>query len=157
MKQIPLTQGKFAIVDDEDFEYLNQWKWTAQKKPNGFYAYRTAGKPRKRIFMHALLVSVPEGMQCDHKNLDTLDNQKKNLRIATRSQNMANRRVPYNKTGERCIQKRNSGYQVKIKKDNKWAYTKSFLTLEGAIKARNVMIELIHGEFARKHIGQERK
>ena len=55
MKQIPLTQGKFALVDDEDFEYLNQFKWCALKRPHTFYAVRNLpnGKGKQKLIgMH---------------------------------------------------------------------------------------------------------
>lgn len=58
MKEIQLTQGMVALVDDEDFEYLNNWKWCADKSINTFYARRTQHipKPKQRIKMHRLIL-----------------------------------------------------------------------------------------------------
>ena len=66
MKTISLTQDKYAIVDDEDFERLNQWKWRCQKYHSGFRAVRTSSlleTPKKRIaiLMHRLIMSARRG------------------------------------------------------------------------------------------------
>lgn len=98
MKRIPLSRGQFAIVDDSDFDWLSQWKWMARWDTKGkcFYAIRTAYSPRKYcIWMHRLILGLEFGDQRrgDHKNPSkTLDNRRRNLRIATHRQNCANRR-----------------------------------------------------------------
>lgn len=92
MKTIPLTRGCVAIVDDEDYEFLAQWKWYALKQPNTYYAardIRVNGK-KKTVWMHRLINNTPDGFLTDHKNGDGLDNQKTNLRTATHQQNMFN-------------------------------------------------------------------
>lgn len=95
MRKIQLTQGKFALVDDEDFEYLMQWKWHAQRRPKGyyevFYACRSIAN-NGHIYMHRDLMKTQEGMICDHVDHDTLNNQKSNLRNCTHSENLRNRR-----------------------------------------------------------------
>ena len=97
MKLIALTQGQFAKVDDEDFDNLSRVRWCAQysKNSDSFYAKsrssRTLGKP-KTIYLHRLIMGFPEGMKVDHKNGDTLDCQKSNLRICTNSENLMNRK-----------------------------------------------------------------
>lgn len=86
---IPLTQGKFAIVDAEDYERLSEHKWCVQRKKGGrFYAVRRAGG--KIIRMHREIMNAPPGMVCDHKNHNTLDNRKSNLRTCTQAQNIYN-------------------------------------------------------------------
>lgn len=94
MKEIPLTQGKVALVDDEDFELLNQLNWYAYKNKTGnYYAVRNysaeKGK-RKIILMHREIMDAPKGIQVDHRNGDGLYNQKENLRLATHQQNSFN-------------------------------------------------------------------
>ncbi|KKM14674.1 hypothetical protein LCGC14_1703720, partial [marine sediment metagenome] len=92
MKRIPLTQGKFAIVDDDIFDYLSQWKWYAQKDRNTFYALRNVvvkGKA-KTIRMHRQILNSKKGQQTDHLNGNGLDNRRCNLRICTRSQQAMN-------------------------------------------------------------------
>ncbi len=94
MKRIPLTQGKFAIVDDEDFEWLNQWEWCAIRDHRTFYAMRTDRTSGRKvnIRMHRLILNVPKGKMTDHKNRKGCDNRRFNLRICTYSQNAFNRR-----------------------------------------------------------------
>lgn len=74
-----------ALVDDADFEWLNQFKWYA-KGPEGRYVYAVTGSEKTR--MHRLI--LPEVVLVDHQNRDTLDNRRENLRPATRTDNGAN-------------------------------------------------------------------
>lgn len=94
MKKIPLTQGKFALVDDKDYEYLMQWKWYAGKSGNVYYASRDKAMDgaQKRVLMHREIVRPEESEEVDHISHDTLDNQRRNLRICTHRQNSMNRR-----------------------------------------------------------------
>jgi len=89
MKEIQLTQNKVALVDDEDFEYLNQFKWCAAKLSGIFYAVRNAPRDGKRYmyFMHRVIMQTPDGMQTDHKSGETLDNRRCNLRVCSVMQN----------------------------------------------------------------------
>lgn len=94
MKRIPLTQGLFAIVDDEDFEWLNQWKWSAFKSRYSYYAQRNQGprKKQKTILMHRQILNAQKGQITDHKEHNGLDNRKENIRICTPRQNSQNSR-----------------------------------------------------------------
>ena len=75
------------MVDDEDFEYLNQWKWFY----DGLYASRMIG--RSRIRMHRVIMKTVEGMETDHINHNSLDNRKENLRICTHAENLRNQNI----------------------------------------------------------------
>lgn len=87
---IPLSRGKAAIVDP-DFAYLADYKWICQK--NGYAARDVGGrKNKKRIYMHRLIMNAQKGEIVDHKNHDTLDNRKINLRICTQVGNGANQK-----------------------------------------------------------------
>lgn len=97
MKTIPLTKGKFAIVNTYDYEFLMQWKWHVCEGHNTDYAMRNSKpdpitKKRHHIMMHRVLADTPDGMDTDHKNGNGLDNRRRNLRTCSRSQNMHNRR-----------------------------------------------------------------
>jgi hypothetical protein len=95
MKRISLTQGKYALVDDSDYEWLNQYKWYAIKDYNTWYAVRHITKPDGKqtlISMHRFILGLEYGdlREGDHKNHNGLDNRQDNLRICTGSQNQYN-------------------------------------------------------------------
>jgi len=103
VKKIPLTQGQYALVNDEYFEFLNQWKWHAanHKRLRGYYAKSSqstngTGCKRKSVMMHRLIMenalgrNLNQGEVIDHMNHDTLDNRRENLRIVSTRQNMQN-------------------------------------------------------------------
>ena len=94
-KQIPLTQGKFTIVDDEDFDLLiSIGKWRANKTGNTFYAKRSVWdketKKKTTLLIHRIILRAKEGICIDHINHDGLDNRKVNLRICSISENAMN-------------------------------------------------------------------
>jgi len=94
MKELTLTKGKFAIVDDEDFEYLNQWKWSFDDlyAVRGEYLGKVEGKDKyKKIYLHKVINQTPKGLETDHINQNKLDNRRCNLRTVTKSQNNRNR------------------------------------------------------------------
>jgi len=112
MKLIPLTQGKFAKVDDEDYEWLTQWNWYFEKRG---YAGRRSGN--KILKMHREIIKTPDGLFTDHINGDRIDNQKSNLRICTIMQNTHNSRVRKdNLSGYKGVSwcKRERKYHVRI-------------------------------------------
>jgi len=92
MKHIILTQNKVALVDEADYDYLNQWKWCAQRNHQTHYAKRsiriTNGKRRSES-MHRLVLGLQpnKNLQCDHIDGNGLNNQRSNLRICTNQQN----------------------------------------------------------------------
>ncbi|MGD2093527.1 MAG: HNH endonuclease [Phycisphaerales bacterium] len=88
---IVLTQGKYAIVDAEDYERLSRHKWCAGKSKYTFYAHR--GVTGGTIKMHREIMHAPKGMVCDHKNHNGLDNRKSNLRVCTSAQNQYNKKA----------------------------------------------------------------
>ena len=96
MKYIQLTQGKQAVIDDRDYEYLSSWKWCAHSpKPGKWYAVRsqTIGfMKRIQIKMHRLILSAPNGIHVDHINGNGLDNRRDNIRLCNNTQNNYNSR-----------------------------------------------------------------
>jgi hypothetical protein len=94
-RKIPLTQGQFAIVDDDDFEKLAGYKWAAMKNGRNFYASRTVklkdGRHRQvNIQMHRKILNAPKDALVDHINHNGLDNRRANLRFVTSRQNSWN-------------------------------------------------------------------
>jgi len=95
MKKIPLTRGRYAIVDDEDYGWLSRWNWylVAGEGMVGYAHYRPK-KPGPYYYMHRLIAKlmfdIPEGYEVDHINGNSLDNRRSNIRIVTHRQNMLN-------------------------------------------------------------------
>lgn len=90
-REIPLTQGKVALVDAADYETLAQWKWRAERGGHTFYA-GCGGGTYPRMSMHRIIMGDPKGMLVDHINHNGLDNRRSNLRICTRAENGRNRK-----------------------------------------------------------------
>lgn len=95
---IELTKGKFAIVDDELFDYLNQWKWHLTTSGYAARRFNFGYKDAKVVFMHRLIIPVPYLREVDHINGNKLDNRKGNLRVASRTENNKNRKKKRNAT-----------------------------------------------------------
>jgi hypothetical protein len=154
-KEIQLTQGKIALVDDADYEWLNQWKWYAFKNRSGaWYARRfkkTDLRPRVNVFMHRLILNAREGMEVDHANHDTLDNRRENLRECTKSQNMHNAgKNKRNTTGYKGVwwKSTDNQYAAAIKINGKRIYLGRFTDPVKAALAYDEAAKKYHGEFA---------
>ena len=91
MKVIELTQYKFALVDDADYDALAAVKWCAQTRPHTTYAVRWS--EGKVVLMHRVITAAPQGVQVDHINGDGLDNRRDNLRLCSNAENQHNKRV----------------------------------------------------------------
>jgi hypothetical protein len=96
VKTIQLTQGKVALVDDEDYEQLSKHKWHAHKGVSTWYARRNEptgleSPKQRKISMHMLLAGTPPGMETDHVDGDGLNNQRRNLRVADKRMQAHNR------------------------------------------------------------------
>lgn len=120
-KEIPLTQGKVALVDDADYDWLMQWEWCFHMHPGGGYAVRTKKLLNGKwttVPMHRVIMNTPSHLKTDHKNHNTLDNQRSNLRHATGSQNARNQiKSSRGRTSEFkgvSIDKRTGRYVAKI-------------------------------------------
>jgi len=95
MKEIELTQGQVALIDDEDEALVRSYgKWTAFKPLNTFYAQtRIPGDHKKLVLMHRLIMGLTDpSIGCDHRDGNGINNQRENLRVATGSQNQGNQR-----------------------------------------------------------------
>ena len=159
MKKIELTQGKFAMVDDEDFEYLNQYKWFAAKQKYTYYACRKSSKingKRHTIIMHRVIMKLDSNdLIVDHKDHDGLNNMRSNLRLCNKSQNGANSIKSIGLSSKFkgvCWNKEKMKWECKIKVSHKRLFLGYFKTeIEAAISYNNAAI-LHFGEFAELNI-----
>jgi AP2 domain len=161
VKEISLTKGKIAIVDDADYEWLAHRGWFAIKTKWTWYAGRyeedkKTGK-RRLVLMHRAILGLrgfkTDKIEGDHRNHNGLDNRRKNLRIATRLQNAANHRLQKNNTSGHSgvhIYKRTGRWQAYIKVNRKRIHIGFFATREEAVRAREQAAKKYYGEFAPK-------
>lgn len=147
MKEIQLTQGKVALVDDVDYEWLNQWKWSF----NGRYAIRWTVSVHN-MFMHREILSVPQGMDTDHRDGNGLNNQRNNIRICTTMENLWNCKKPItNSSGYKGVwwDKRANKWRASICVNYIPIHLGMFSDLMMAAFAYDEAAVKFHGEFAR--------
>ena len=90
MKQVYLTQGKVALVDDEDYPLVADRRWQAQYNAKAAKWYAACLVKRAKVYMHRLITNCPAGLVVDHENGDGLCNRRHNLRVTTTAFNNAN-------------------------------------------------------------------
>ena len=152
MKQIELTKNKIALVDDEDFDYLNQFKWYAL---NGKYvsrAYTMKNGKQRGLLMHRLIMNAPKEMEIDHINGNGLDNQRDNLRVCKKSENLWNSgKSKNNKSGYKgvCWSKVIKKWRVQIMINGKLIYLGVFKNIKDAAMAYKEASLKYHGKFAK--------
>lgn len=154
MKKIKLTRGQVALVDDEDFESLNKFKWhvRASKNTDNYYAVRH--DKLKMISMARQIQKAPKGLVVDHINGVTLDNQRKNLRICTQSQNMMNRcKYKTNNSGFKGVSwgKASKKWRAQINVSGKKIHLGHFKNKEDAYQAYCGACIKYHGEYANRN------
>lgn len=154
-KEIPLTRGKAALVDAEDYEELSKHNWqfsTTIGYAVGQIRY-SDDKYSEKILMHRYIMGTGEGLHTDHINGDKLDNRKENLRICTPSENFVNRGIckKRNKSGYKGVywSERDKMYQVTMRKNSKTYYVGMYKDIDEAIKMYDFWIVQMWGEYAR--------
>lgn len=158
MKEIQLSQGKVALVDDEDYEAMSKISWRfARQRTGKFYAcssHYVCGK-RKFIWMHRLILNTKNGLDTDHINGDGLDNRRCNLRAVTRAQNSWNKKHCRDSiTGLKGVgvvgqkSKAKTKYMAVIMANGNRHYLGLFPTAELAHKAYCEAAQKLHGEFS---------
>jgi len=156
MKEIPLTRGLVALVDDEDFEQVSQFKWYPHVLPHTTYATRfvkdETGRVKTSQSMHRFLMDASKGVEVDHKNGNGLDNQRGNLRFASKSQNVRNRRCNRkgNKSGFKGVYvEPYNRFRAVIKWEGKNVCIGLFGNAEEAAAAYDQRANDLYGEFAK--------
>lgn len=151
MKFIPLSQGKVAIVDDEDYERVSAFQWYAAKMGKTFYAVRSVyvnGKNRT-IYLHRVILDAPPEMEVDHRDRNGLRCTRDNLRLATKQQNLANRGIRSTAIhGKGVEQTPTQRYRARIKVSGQIIQLGTFATAKEARDAYNIKAVEVFGEFA---------
>ena len=153
MKEIPLTQGKVAIVDDEDFEWLSEFKWHAHRKHRQlsgpqWYARRGRSGPQ----MHRMIMGVTDPkVPVDHRDGDGLNDQRSNLRLSTPGQNACNKKSRGGSSQYKGVywHKRNNKWRSAVMIDRHEKHLGYFEDEIEAAKAYDRAARELHGEFAR--------
>ena len=160
MKRIPLTQGKFAIVDDEDFEELSKYKWRLSKRRITCYAITSIYKASKQTteLMHRIIMKPKDGQWTDHRDGNGLNNIKSNLRLCTSSQNAQNRRALKNTTSKYkgvMWHPRLKKWKAQIYSSVKCIYLGVFADEVEAAKTYDKKAKELFGEFAKFNFNGE--
>ncbi len=154
MKRIDISTPKhpatFVLVDDADFDCLNQWKWCRNTRG---YAVRRDSVSGRVVLMHREILSPPAGVLVDHINGDPLDNQRENMRLCTHAENIRNCKKHRNGATSRfkgvSWNKRDKSFQVSIMFQRKAMNLGSYKSEEDAARAYEAAAHKYHGEFAR--------
>jgi hypothetical protein len=145
---IPLTKGKVAIVDAEDYEWLSKYKWHAVDTGGKFYAYRCRNK--RSISMHRMIMGEPKGKVVDHRDGNSLNNRRSNLRICTAAENQRNRRFTGGVSRYKgvCFVKKLNKWRTEITFDGRQIHIGLFKDEISAGKAYDKKAKELFGEFA---------
>jgi len=161
-RKIKLTQDKFAIVDPEDFETLNQFKWCAAKDYDTYYAIRfarTVNNKKTTVKMHRQIMNAKRTDIVDHHNHEGLDNRKHNLSIVTASQNNANSKRGINRGSSKykgvCRDKSSGKWRAGISYQGKHIHLGMFDDKIEAAKAYDEAAKRYHGEYAVVNFGSK--
>jgi len=151
MIKIELTQGQYALIDDDDLEKVGSgWYAMFVESVGSYYAMRHKGKGLETM-AKAVMAPVPRGLCVDHINHDTLDNRRQNLRIATRAQNQHNKRINKNNTsGYKGVSwsARLNKWQAGIRFKNKNIHIGYYYDPEFAARKYDEKARQLFGEFA---------
>ena len=160
MKRIPLTQGKFAIVDNSDYKWLSEFKWCAIRGYSTFYAVRNIRENGRTImfYMHRVILELKKSdkQQSDHIDGNGLNNRRSNLRICTEQQNAFNRKRREGSSQFKGVywQKEVRKWYAHIKINQKDIYLGGFHKETDAAKAYDAAAIGLFGEFARVNFPQ---
>jgi len=146
-----MKHNKECIIDDEDWERISNITWYVHYNQSNHYVFGWCKKTKKYLRLHRVILNAPEGKFVDHKNRNTLDNRKENLRLCNHQQNSYNRSKDYNnKSGYKGVSwsKQNKKWMAQITY-SKTTYTLGFFkSKEDAALAYNKAVIKHHGEFA---------
>lgn len=150
--EIPLTRGLVAIIDAADFEIVSQFRWEAHANgKGGKFCARAVHGSAVRVRMHRVIMDAPRWLEVDHRDGDTLNNRRCNLRLATRAQNQRNTGAQSrSRTGVKGVTvSKSGGYCARITVDGQQIHLGSFATLLEASLEYDRAAAIYFREFAR--------
>lgn len=153
-RTIDLNNGHVAIVDSDDHEWINQWKWYAWQHRHTFYAVRN-GPRNTRVYMHVALLGPADGFQVDHSDGNGLNNRRMNLREATHAQNLWNRGPTcQNTSGFKGVgwHKARNKWRARIVAEGREIQLGYFASALDAARAYDEAAAIHHGEFAWRNL-----
>ena len=157
MKEIKLTNGGVTLVDDSDYEELNQYKWFAHKERDTAYVLRyqyNGFRQYGRVLMHRQILNPEKSDDVDHVNGDGLDNQRSNIRVCSRQQNLENQRLRSDNTsGFKGVSlcNKNRAWRATVNLNGKQVHVGCYPTKEAAAQAYNHKAIELFGQFARSN------
>lgn len=156
-REIALTRGFVALVDDEDYERLAVHRWYAHVGEKGHvYAVRGGGAAPE-VRMHREIVGAERGQLVDHRSGDTLDNRRENLRVCNRAENAWNRSAARNgSSGFKGVSKHGRRWRAQIFVNGRRYSLGVFTEPTDAARAYDAAAQSLHGEFARLNLPTER-
>jgi hypothetical protein len=160
-RRIYLGESEWAILDPQDFYSFGNFKWSLGGNGKKYYAVRSAKNENgeiKIVRLHRQIIEAPDGFLVDHRNGNGLDNRRTNLRVATQSQNMQNRRKRKNTTSKFIgvsFDKEHSKWDARIYHQRKQVFLGRFVNEIEAAKAFDEAAKKYHGEFARLNFPEE--
>jgi hypothetical protein len=160
-RRIYLGEGKWTILDGQDYYRLRRYRWVAYGRGTSTYAFRykfVGPNKTTMMAMHSEIMEPKEGMFVDHKNCDSLDNRRANLRYATRTENNRNRRKKKNATSQFlgvCIDKKTGRWISAIAYNKKRIWLGRFDSEVEAAHVYDKAAKKYFGEFARLNFPQE--
>lgn len=154
MRTMTLSTGEVALLDDDDYERFAAFRWTRSKSKRTSYAIRSGGGGDSTVYLHREVAGAVQGQEVDHVNGNGLDCQRRNLRLATRSTNMANTRLyRSNTSGFKGVTRTRSGrWMAQVMVDYRHICLGTFDDPTVAARAHDAGAVRYFGSFARTNV-----